>query len=67
MKDKIILILVIGVLSILALIVLGDFYIAFEDNRSIDESIVHLLQVTITGLVAIVGVYFGSKNTEDRG
>ena len=64
MKDKIIYILVIGIMLLLTLIVVGDFYISMEENRPINENIIHLLQVTITGLVAIVGTYIGmnSKN-----
>ena len=64
MKDKIIYILVIGIMILLTLIVVGDFYISMEENRPINENIIHLLQVTITGLVAIVGTYIGmnSKN-----
>jgi len=65
MKEKVILILVIGIMLLLTLIVVGDFYVSIEDNRPINENIIHLLQVTITGLVAIVGTYFGMNNKKD--
>ena len=43
-------------------IVIGDFVVALEENRSIDESITHLLHMTITGLIGIIGTYFGMNN-----
>jgi len=64
MKEKVVLILVTGIMILLVLIVIGDFYIALEDSRPINENIIHLLQVTITGLVAIVGTYFGMNNNK---
>jgi len=66
MKEKVALILVTGIMILLVLIVIGDFYIALEESRPIDESIIHLLQLTITGLVAIVGTYFGMNNNKNK-
>ena len=62
MKGKVILILTIGILILLGFIVIGDFVVALEENRSIDESITHLLQMTITGLIGIIGTYVGMNN-----
>jgi len=59
MKDKIVLILTIGILILLGFIVIGDFVVALTENRPVDESIVNLLQLTITGLIGIIGAYFG--------
>lgn len=64
LKDKIIYILVLGVLSILGVIVIGDFVIALREGRSVDEKITDLLQIVITGLIGIIGGYFGAKNKE---
>lgn len=61
-KDKVIYIMVIGVMSILGLIVIGDFFIALKESRPVDEKITDLLQIVITGIIGIVGGYFGSKN-----
>jgi len=47
---------------ILGLLVIGDFIISYKENRPIDESIVHLIQIVITGIIGIVGTYFGTKN-----
>jgi uncharacterized protein YneF (UPF0154 family) len=63
-KDRIIYIMIIGVLSILGFIVIGDFAIALKEARPVDEKITDLLQIVITGLIGIVGGYFGSKNQE---
>jgi uncharacterized protein YneF (UPF0154 family) len=63
-KDRIVYIMIIGVLSILGFIVIGDFAIALKEARPVDEKITELLQIVITGLIGIVGGYFGSKNKE---
>jgi uncharacterized protein YneF (UPF0154 family) len=63
-KDRIVYIMIIGVLSILGFIVIGDFAIALKEARPVDEKITELLQIVITGLIGIVGGYFGSKNQE---
>jgi signal transduction histidine kinase len=61
-KDKIIYVLVIGVLSIVGFIVIGDFTISLRENRPVDEKITDLLQIVIIGLIGIVSGYFGAKN-----
>jgi hypothetical protein len=62
MKDKIVFLLSAGIMIILGLLVIGDFIISYKENRPIDESIVHLIQIVITGIIGIVGTYFGTKN-----
>ncbi|QQO91761.1 YneF protein [Flavobacterium phage vB_FspM_immuto_3-5A] len=66
MKDQVINILAIGILALLGFIVVGDFIVALQENRPVDDSVVNLLQVTITGLIGIIGTYFGmnSNNKE---
>jgi len=66
MKDKIILILTIGILILLGFIVIGDFVVSLTENRPVDESIVNLLQLTITGLIGIIGAYFGMNNKSNN-
>jgi hypothetical protein len=61
-KDKIIYVLVIGVLVIVGFIVIGDFTISLRENRPVDEKITDLLQIVIIGLIGIVSGYFGAKN-----
>lgn len=62
LKDRIIYAMVIGVISIIGFIVIGDFVIALLERRPVDEKITDLLQIVITGIIGIVGGYFGSKN-----
>jgi len=66
LKDKVILILTIGILILLGFIVIGDFVVSLDENRSIDTSITHLLQITITGLIGIIGTYFGMNNNNKK-
>ena len=66
MKDKIVLILTIGILILLGFIVVGDFVVSLSENRPVDESIVNLLQLTIAGLIGIIGAYFGMNNKSNN-
>jgi len=61
MKDKVVFILAAGLVAILTLIVLEDFWIAQKENRAVDDNIVDLLQTAITGIIGIVGTYLGMK------
>lgn len=63
-KDRIVFIMVGGVLTLLTIIVLGDFWVSLHEHRPIDDDIIHLLQMSITGLIGIVGAYFGSKSSK---
>jgi hypothetical protein len=62
MKDKIVFLLSLGIIILLGMLTVGDFIIAIEENRSVDESIIHLIQISITGIIGILGTYFGMKN-----
>jgi len=46
---------------LLAMIVGGDFYIAFKEMRPVDDSVIELLQMSITGIVGIIAGYISSK------
>lgn len=65
MKDRLALILVLGILILLTLIVVGDFVVSLKESRPVDESVIHLLQITITGLIGIIGTYIGMKNKDN--
>jgi len=60
-KDIIILILVTGLVALLGVIVVGDFYVAFNEARPVDESVINLLQMSITGIIGIVAGYISGK------
>jgi len=66
MKGKVVLWLTTGVIILLTLIVIGDFYIALHEMRPVDDSIVHLLQTAIVGVIGIIGTYFGMKHRDDE-
>jgi hypothetical protein len=62
-KDIVVLLITTGVLILLAVIIVGDYWVALEENRPVDESIITLMKMSITGLVGIIGGYIGgSKN-----
>ena len=62
-RDIIVLLITVGILLLLAIIIVGDYYVAIEENRPVDESVITVLKMSITGLVGVVGGYIGgSKN-----
>jgi|TARA_R110000744_G_scaffold185625_1_gene305051 hypothetical protein len=65
-KEKVVYTLSLGILALLVLIVIGDFIVALEENRPVDGEIINLLQLTITGLIGIIGTYFGAKNNQQQ-
>ncbi len=61
LKDLIIMMLVVGVLSLLGVIIIGDYYVALQENRPVDESVITLMKMALTGLIGIIAGYIGSK------
>ena len=62
MKDITMLILVIGLMSILGLIIYDEFKMANEHGGELDENIIGLLQMSLTGIIGVVGGYVGGKS-----
>jgi hypothetical protein len=60
-KDWTCLILTGGLMSLLMVIVVGDFYVALQEHRPIDESVVNLLQMAVTGVIGIIAGYLSGK------
>jgi uncharacterized membrane protein len=60
-RDIIVLLITVGILLLLAIIIVGDYYVAIEENRPVDESIITVLKMSITGLVGVVGGYIGGS------
>mgnify|MGYP003118104969 CR=1 FL=1 len=56
-RDKIIFILVVGLLGLLGVIVIGDFYVSLKENKPVDEGVINLLKMSITGIIGIVAGY----------
>ena len=61
LKDLIIVVLVAGVLTLLGIIIIGDYYVALQENRPVDESVITLMKMALTGLIGIIAGYVGSR------
>ena len=61
LKDLVIVILTGGVLVLLGVIIIGDYYVALSENRPIDEEVITLMKMALTGLIGIIAGYMGSK------
>ena len=67
MKDWTVLILALGLMGLLLIITIGDFYVALEEKRPVDESVINLLSMAVTGIVGIVAGYVtGKSNSEGQ-
>ena len=60
-KEKTIMIITIGLFILLGIIVIGDFYISLRENKGPDQSVVELLQMSITGMVGIIAGYVSGE------
>ena len=60
-KDWTCLILTSGWMLLLMVIVVGDFYVALQEHRPVDESVVNLLQMAVTGVIGIIAGYLSGK------
>jgi hypothetical protein len=65
-KDWTCLILSGGLMFLLITIVVGDFYVALHENRPVDESIINLLQMAVTGIIGIVAGYLSGKDKSNE-
>ena len=61
LKDLVIILLTGGVLLLLGVIIIGDYYVAVAENRPIDDEVIVLMKMALTGLIGIIGGYMGSK------
>ena len=61
LKDLVIILLSGGVLALLGVIIIGDYYVAVSENRPIDEEVITLMKMALTGLIGIIAGYMGSK------
>ena len=61
LKDLVIILLTGGVLALLGVIIIGDYYVAVSENRPIDEEVITLMKIALTGLIGIIAGYMGSK------
>ena len=61
LKDLVIILLTGGVLALLGVIIIADYYVAVSENRHIDEEVITLMKMALTGLIGIIAGYMGSK------
>ena len=61
LKDLIVCILVAGVLILLGVIIIGDYYVALQENRPVDVSVITLMKMALTGLIGIIAGWMGSR------
>tara|TARA_B100001996_G_scaffold383008_1_gene376806 strand:- start:5171 stop:5368 length:198 start_codon:yes stop_codon:yes gene_type:complete len=61
LKDLVIVLLVGGVLTLLGVIIIGDYVVALAEQRPVDESVITLMKMALTGLIGIIAGYMGSK------
>ena len=61
-KDIVILIITIGVLVLLGVIIVGDYWIALAENRPVDDSVIALMKMSVTGLIGVIGGYIGGRS-----
>ena len=61
LKDIVIILLTGGVLTLLGIIIIGDYYVALMENRPVDESVITLMKMSLTGMIGVIAGYIGSK------
>jgi len=60
-KDIVILLITTGVLILLGIIIIGDYWVAVKEDRPIDDSIIVLMKMSVTGLIGVIGGYIGGS------
>jgi hypothetical protein len=60
-KDIVVLLITVGVLILLGTIIIGDYIVALEENRPVDESVITLMKMSVTGLIGVIGGYIGGS------
>ena len=60
-KDIVILLITTGVLILLGIIIIGDYWVAVKENRPVDDSIIVLMKMSVTGLIGVIGGYIGGS------
>jgi len=61
-KDIVVLIMALGLMSLLGLIVIDEFMMANAHGGTLDNSVIELLQMSITGVIGIVAGYVSGKS-----
>ena len=62
-KDIVVLLITTGVLILLGIIIIGDYWVAVKENRPVDDSIIVLMKMSVTGLIGVIGGYIGGSKS----
>ena len=62
LRDLTVFVMGVGLIGLLITITVGDFYVALKEHKAIDESVVNLLSMAITGIVGVVAGYVTGKD-----
>ena len=62
MKDIVVLVMAIGLMGLQAFTVCDEFAMANAHGGELDENIIGLLQMSMTGVIGVVGGYVGGKS-----
>ena len=65
-KDIVVLTITTGVLLLLGVIIIGDYYVALQENRPIDAEIIVLMKMSITGMIGVIAGYIGGSKPEQN-
>ena len=60
-KGLIVLVMAVGLMGLLGLIVVDEFIVASEHNAELDQNIIELLQMSITGIIGVVAGFVGAS------
>jgi len=62
-KGIVVLIMAVGLMGLLGIIIIDEFAMASEHDADLDQNIIELLQMSITGVIGIVAGYVGAKGS----
>ncbi len=60
-KGLIVLVMAVGLMGLLGLIVVDEFMVASEHDAELDQNIIELLQMSITGIIGVVAGFVGAS------
>jgi len=60
-KGLIVLVMAVALMGLLGLIVVDEFMVASEHNAELDQNIIELLQMSITGIIGVVAGFVGAS------
>ena len=63
-KGQIVFVMSSGLILLLLVITVADFFVAFKEHRPVDESVISLLAMSISGVVGIVSGYLAGKKDQ---